>query len=163
MKDKKHHIDLSKTAIKAPFEVEEGYFNDLPQRVQAKMSQPEYGLSFGAFWKLGLSGTVALLAIIMFFVNTPDVNDNVAGLASVTNEELMAYMQEEEISETDFYDLEDAVELALANNLSFNEVELITVEEIESVIDDPIYDEDFIDEEEYLEDLEIEDLESLSF
>jgi hypothetical protein len=93
----KHRLDdIDK---KEQFKVPEGYFEDLPLRIQKRIQQesPIKRRRINA-WSLAMAASLVIIITYVFFIpnNTPTPEEL---LAEVSHEELLAYLDEVEIDE----------------------------------------------------------------
>ncbi|VXD12231.1 hypothetical protein [Marinoscillum sp. 108] len=94
----KNHLDhIDKTSL--PFEVPEGYFDQLPNRISEKVSQAPTATHAAFRWAL-LPAFVVTALVCLVILNTANKPDRSADLlASLTNEEIFFYLENTEISE----------------------------------------------------------------
>jgi len=103
--------DIAKTNI---FEVPEGYFDRLPMRIQAQLEERQVRQPRFA-WKLAVRYALPLVIVgftLVYFLR-PKIHQTEELLASVSNENLIAYLDDSEITSNDL--------LEMAN---FNETEV---------------------------------------
>jgi hypothetical protein len=109
-----------------PFKVPDGYFENLPSRIQSRIGAkaPNQGEeSFATRFKLAYvmpAVVLLLVAIFWFRQNNADPKDTEAILATIPTEALIAYLNEDEISTDD-----------ILQDIEFTDEEL---EEIESEV-----------------------------
>lgn len=125
---------------KGIFTVPDGYFNTLPGKIEAKISNeaPAHGQGFVFRYKLQyVLPVIALLAAgIYWFTGTNKTNDPEALLASVQTEALMAYLNESDLT------TEDILETVEFNSTDLEAIESEVYElsldalPLEDVIDD---------------------------
>lgn len=117
MKHKLKDIDKRKA-----FEVPEGYFEDLPLKIQSRISTKEkskYQIRLPN-WSLALAASVILIVTSIFlFSDTPTSAEDL--LAKIPQEELIAYLDEIELDE---YELADAFPEE-TNSLEFDDVKML--------------------------------------
>jgi hypothetical protein len=87
---------------KQPFTVPEGYFDDLPMRIQARIQKPETHPFWSTNWGLSLKLTVPVLAIgvvaILFWNIPTQSKDPFAKLDTIPSEQLLAYLESDAIT-----------------------------------------------------------------
>jgi hypothetical protein len=87
---------------KQPFTVPEGYFDDLPMRIQARLQKPEAHPFWSTNWGLSLKLTVPVLAIgvvaILFWNIPTQSKDPFAKLDTIPSEQLLAYLESDAIT-----------------------------------------------------------------
>jgi hypothetical protein len=87
---------------KQPFTVPEGYFDDLPMRIQARIQKPEAHPFWSTNWGLSLKLTVPVLAIgvvaILFWNIPTQSKDPFAKLDTIPSEQLLAYLESDAIT-----------------------------------------------------------------
>ncbi|MCX8492080.1 MAG: hypothetical protein ORN54_13545 [Cyclobacteriaceae bacterium] len=95
----KHLDDIPK---KQPFTVPDGYFEDLPMRIQAKIQKterrsfwiPEFNLAL----KFALPVVLVGIISVIVWINLPKTEDALVNLDAVPTEQLLAYLEADEIS-----------------------------------------------------------------
>ncbi len=95
-----HLEELEKKNI---FQVPEGYFDTLPTRIQSRVVKPrwESGWSFGwAGWATGLA-TAVMIVIGFWFFNGNQPGSTETVLAKVSNQELINYLQDSEVTQSE--------------------------------------------------------------
>jgi hypothetical protein len=131
--------DISKKNF---FEVPEGYFDDLPGIIQARIAHqkplPAWRLSWAPTWRYALPVTVLVAAGIFWFksssISIPSTADVEAELSSVPPSQLAIYLDDHELttedlvetvtwSADDLNDLENSVYAAF--DVSHQEIEKI--------------------------------------
>jgi hypothetical protein len=84
-----------------PFKVPEGYFESLPTRIQAR-TQPQEMVSWlpnlGMTLKIAIPVFLIALVSIVIWSNSIEPKDTLAGLDSVSTEQLLAYLESDEIT-----------------------------------------------------------------
>ena len=101
MKYKLEDIDKKET-----FKVPEGYFEDLPMKIQQRISQEEKPQRFSIpSWSLALAASLLLIVTFVFILpgNEPSAEEL---LAEVSQEELVEYLDQLELDE---YDIASAI------------------------------------------------------
>ena len=96
--DMKYKLDdIEKKKV---FDVPEGYFEDLPMKIQKKIESESTSKMAIAWpkWSVALAASLTLIAVFLFVIPSNDVNAEDL-LASVTQEELIAYLDEIELEE----------------------------------------------------------------
>ena len=85
----------------APFKVPEGYFESLPLRIQARI-QPQEKVSwlpnFGMALKIAIPIFLVALVSLVIWSDNIKSNDTLAGLDSVSTEQLLVYLESDEIT-----------------------------------------------------------------
>lgn len=94
----KHKLDdIDKKEV---FQVPEGYFEDLPMRIQKRVDseKPVTRQQFIPKWGLALASSIALIVTFVFVFNNngPSPEDM---LAEVSQDELVAYLEQMELDE----------------------------------------------------------------
>jgi hypothetical protein len=120
------------------FKVPDGYFESLPEKIQARISKPAEHPGFVLRYRLqyALPVIILLTAGIYWFLSIQNPKDAASILASVKTEELIAYLSESELT-TD--DLLEQVELNEEDiqNIESEIYELgFGTEYLEEIIDD---------------------------
>jgi hypothetical protein len=85
------------------FEVPDGYFDRLPMKIQARIESAKPAQAV-AYWRLALRVAVPALVIVFaaaYFLNPKTKSDTGEILASITSENLVAYLDESEVTETE--------------------------------------------------------------
>ena len=96
--DMKYKLDdIEKKKV---FDVPEGYFEDLPMKIQKRIESESTSKMAIAWpkWSVALAASLPLIAVFLFVIPSNDVNAEDL-LASVTQEELIAYLDEIELEE----------------------------------------------------------------
>ena len=96
--DMKYKLDdIEKKKV---FDVPEGYFEDLPMKIQKRIESESTSKMAIAWpkWGVALAASLTLIAVFLFVIPSNDVNAEDL-LASVTQEELIAYLDEIELEE----------------------------------------------------------------
>jgi len=119
---------------KMGFEVPEGYFKDLPMKIQERVQseKKERAPLKIPSWSMAMAASVVVLVSFLVFLNSPNASLEEL-LADVPEEALVAYIEELDL---DTYDLATAFPEA-TNELEFEDIEIMDGLEIEDVsIDD---------------------------
>ncbi|WP_370090544.1 hypothetical protein [Ekhidna sp.] len=138
MKYKLDDIDKRKA-----FKVPEGYFEDLPMKIQQRISEnPQKQPSGAPAWALAMAASVALVIAFIFLFQS-DQSSTEKLLADIPQEELIAYL---DLLEIDEYDLahvmgDDADELLLEDTNVLDGIDLG-----EDAIEDMLLEYDLEDE-----------------
>ncbi len=139
MKHKLDNIDK-----KEVFEVPEGYFEDLPLKIQARIDaeKPKSVVRSVPSWSLAMAASALfVLAFVFIFSDKESTVDDL--LAEVSNEELVAYLDQIDLDEYDiasaFEDDVDALNLEETNVLDGIDME-------DQVLDDVLLEYDLGDE-----------------
>lgn len=124
---------LDEIPKKTLFEAPEGYFEKLPGRIQARISQPEPAPAWGRM-ALRYALPVALIGIAaaVFLINRPALSPEQV-IASIESEQLVAYLEDSEIN-TD--------ELLNSITLDTDELEMLELDALgDMVVDESVMDE----------------------
>ena len=93
---------LDEIPKKQIFTVPDGYFEDLPMRIQARIQTPESKSSWIPEFNLALKFALPVILIgvilVIVWVNLPRTEDALANLDAVPTEQLLAYLEADEIS-----------------------------------------------------------------
>lgn len=129
---------------KADFQVPEGYFEDLPLRIQKQIEteKPQSKSIRVPAWSYALAASV-LLVMSFLFLFDGDQNTAEDMLAEVSEEDLTAYIEEMDL---DAYDLATAFPES-TDELEFDDVEMMEGLELEDQSIDDILLEYNLDEE----------------
>ena len=164
---KPYKINLEEQRIDTPFSVDNEYFDDLPQQVQQKIHGTARKTNFPVFIKYGIaSAMLTIVGIMVFNMNFSNEKNAQTIIASMAQEDLVAYLNEENISSSNPYDIEmeEAMEIAIQENISFSEVELISKDEAEEIVKEEQYDIlENEDTEGLIEELELDYIDDLDF
>jgi hypothetical protein len=106
--------DLSRNNI---FKVPDGYFEKLPAIIQSRVATPERKVWLTPFLKMAMPGAIIVL-LVTIWITSPSGNSIEEQLSEIKTEELLAYLDESELS----------IEL-LTEEISLNETELTGLEE----------------------------------
>ncbi len=94
---------LDEIPKKQIFTVPDGYFEDLPMRIQARIQTPERKSSWIPEFNLALKFALPVVLVgvisVLVWVNLPRTEDALANLDGVPTEQLQAYLETEEIIE----------------------------------------------------------------
>jgi cobalamin biosynthesis protein CbiG len=117
------------------FKVPDGYFDELPTRIQSRVQSVERKTSWvpnlSPAWKLALSIVLVGMISIGVWVNSNKPKDWMAALDTVPAEQLLAYLELEEIT------TEEILENASFSNSTINTLyspEELTPDELEEVV-----------------------------
>lgn len=110
---------LDEISRETPFKVPDGYFDRLPGVIQARIAKPESRLWFTPSLKFAIPVMALLVAFTIWFTNR-EGNSIEQQLNEIQIEQLMAYLEESELSddlmneevtlsEEDLYELEENV------------------------------------------------------
>lgn len=87
---------------KQVFTVPDGYFEDLPMRIQARIQKPESRSSWIPEFNLALKFALPVVLVgvisVVVWINLPKTEDALANLDAVPTEQLLAYLEADEIS-----------------------------------------------------------------
>jgi len=148
-KDKNKEEEIPGMGKKLPFEVPEGYFEELPNRIMARLPEESTRRiawwSQARFWRIAAPALVLVMIAIGYQALAPQTAASAdALLAEASSEELVAFLEQElDASDILHYDLAYTTEDAgLEDNLW------------EGSVEDPSV-------EDYLDDISLDDLEEL--
>jgi hypothetical protein len=110
---------LDDISRETPFKVPDGYFDRLPGIIQARVAKPEPRFWFAPGLKFAMPALALVVALTIWFTNR-DGNSIEEQLNEIQTEQLMAYLEESELSddllneevtlsEEDLYELEENV------------------------------------------------------
>jgi hypothetical protein len=87
---------------KSIFEVPEGYFDQLPMKILARLEKPERTRSVSV-WRFSLRYALPLVVIVftLVYLLRPQSIETEELLASIADEHLVAFLDESEISESE--------------------------------------------------------------
>lgn len=109
---------------KLPFEVPEGYFDTLPGIIQSRVAkQPQEGTPYFRFALQYAIPVVIVAAAALFFLMPEKHQSTESLLASVSTEELVAYLEESDMTTEDLvngYTFDEATLDALEAEVYFN-------------------------------------------
>jgi len=132
---------------KSGFKVPEGYFEDLPMRIQKRIEVE--GSQKSTFripsWSLAMAASILLVISFVFIFNDSEQNANEI-LAEVPEADLIAYLDQVDV---DIYDLASAFPED-SESLQFDELDMVNGLDIEEGFLDGIL-EEYNLEDEYLE------------
>ena len=106
----KKRLRLDEIEKKNPFSVPEGYFENLPQLIQAKIppvTEKEPIIVKSWNWQLTFSSIAAMLVIaVLFWVTLPKMQGNLGNepLSGISDNSIIEYLEEQNIS---YYDLSE--------------------------------------------------------
>jgi hypothetical protein len=87
---------------KQPFTVPDGYFDDLPMRIQARIQAPQTQPFWATNWGLSLKLAIPVLTIgvvaILFWKTPTSSSDPFAKLDTIPSEQLLAYLEEDAVT-----------------------------------------------------------------
>jgi hypothetical protein len=93
---------LDEIPKKQIFTVPDGYFEDLPMRIQARIQTPERKSSWIPEFNLALKFALPIVLFgvisVIVWVNLPKTKDALANLDTIPTEQLLAYLEADEIS-----------------------------------------------------------------
>ncbi len=130
MKEENSHIENMKR--ENIHRVPEGYFEDLPMKIQSRIAEEPKTVSFIPRMQLALYATAAVILIslsLVFFYKTEKPVDY---LAQVSTEDIVDYLQEENISSYEIASVIDVSEL-LEDESYLEELEDFSEEDLESI------------------------------
>ncbi|MBL7852721.1 MAG: hypothetical protein JNN04_17585 [Cyclobacteriaceae bacterium] len=133
---------LDEIPKKLLFEAPEGYFEKLPGRIQARISQPEPEVAWGKMALRYALPVLVLGAAAVFFLTSRPALSPEELIASIDSEQLVAYLEDSEVNTDDLLDaiaLEptevESIELDAMGDFVIDEA---TVEEWVEDIDDSV-------------------------
>ena len=114
--------DLNDIDKKLDYKVPEGYFEDLPMRIQQRIDQEKATRSTFKLpaWSFAMAASIVLI-VTFFFIFNGSENTAESLLAEISEEDLIAYLGELEL---DSYDLASAFP-ETTNELIFEEREML--------------------------------------
>jgi hypothetical protein len=119
---------------KQSFKVPDGYFDDLPMRIQARIQaqeqKPSWSFNFSLALKYALPVLVVGIISVALWNRTPKDEDAFARLDTVPTEQLLAYLESDEIT------TDEIIENASFTNSAINSLyqqEEGSVEELDEV------------------------------
>ena len=132
---------------KSAFKVPEGYFEDLPMRIQKRVESesPQRSTFRLPSWSFAMAASVLLVISFVFIFNTSDQNANEL-LAEVPEADLIAYLDQVDV---DIYDLASTF-TGDSESLQFDELDMLNGLDVEEGSLDSIL-EEYNLEDEYLE------------
>ncbi len=122
---------------KQSFKVPDGYFDDLPTRIQARIQETEKKRSWSWLpapsFTLKLALPVFLVGIISVVVwnNLPSTKDPFAKLDSVPTEQLLAYLESDDITTEEI--IENATFTNATINTLYEQDEKVTAEDLDEL------------------------------
>lgn len=106
---------------KEVFNTPDGYFDSLPTRIQSRIQEKNGGREsrrvFQTGWKLALPAVVLMAMGVFWFTSGDQLNDAESVLASVETTDLVAYLDDSELS------VEELIEAADFNAEDLDEIE----------------------------------------
>lgn len=144
MKNKK--IDIESIERKNIHQVPDGYFDDLPLKIQSRITQREASTPSVFVFIMRLAGglTAAAVIFVLGWYNFPTQNNSLSAdeiLASIQSEDLIEYLYEENISTEDI--LASVDEDFLIDEVDYLETEIMSKslsdEELESIYSEMDY------------------------
>jgi hypothetical protein len=151
MTDKKNHIEkritLNSIEKKEVFKVSEGYFDDLPTRIQNRAIAMEHKSSPGYLISRSLKYALPVIAIIImsiYFGNRFNENnlDVQALLDEVPTSELIAYLSDSDLSTDEILTMIDIDELDI-DGMMDEDIGLLNDVDLDEVLDEyPDYETD---------------------
>ena len=144
MTDKKNHIEkritLDSIEKKAVYNIRNGYFDELPTRIQNRVISTEHRNSPGFILSLSLKYALPVIALIImsiYFVNRFENAelDVQALIDEVTTEQLVAYLNDSDISTDEILGLIDIDELDI-DGMMDEEIGLLNEIELDAVLED---------------------------
>jgi hypothetical protein len=95
---------LDEIPKKTLFEVPDGYFEKLPGRIQARVSQPEPSPAWGSLaLRYALPVVVIGVVAAVLFTRTPEMSPEQV-IAGIESEQLVAYLDDLEVNTDDLLD-----------------------------------------------------------
>ena len=154
MTNKNNHIEkrltLDSIEKKEVFKVSEGYFDNLPTRIQNRVIEREYksrpAYIFSKSLKFALP-VIALIIMSIYFGNRYNDSglDVQAMIDEVSTEQLVAYLSESELSTDEILALIDVEELDIDGMLN-EDIDLLNDIELNDVLEEyPDYEENYND------------------
>ncbi len=128
---------------KESFKVPEGYFEDLPLKIQQRISKEEksHGIRVPG-WSLALAASILLLVTFVFILPSNDASAEEL-LAQISQEEIVAYLDQIELDE---FDIASAIGDEV-NELDFNDTNVLDGVDLEDQsLDDVLIEYDLADE-----------------
>lgn len=128
---------------KESFKVPEGYFEDLPLKIQQRISKEDkkQGIRVPS-WSLALAASILLLVTFVFILPSNDASAEDL-LAQISQEEIVAYLDQIELDE---YDIASAIGDEV-NELDFNDTNVLDGVDLEDqTLDDVLIEYDLADE-----------------
>jgi hypothetical protein len=120
---------------KQSFKVPDGYFDDLPMRIQARIQEadkkPSWIINYGFALKLALPILFVGIVSVVLWNNLSKSEDVFANLDSVPSEQLMAYLELDEITTEEI--IENATFTSSTINSLYEESEELPTEELDEL------------------------------
>ncbi len=116
---------LDEIPKKTLFEVPEGYFDQLPGRIQARISEPEPQVAWG---RLSLRYAMPLIiagAVATFLLTNRPEGTPEEVIASIESEQLVAYLGETEIN------ADDILDAVMLESIEVESLELDAIDDLE--------------------------------
>lgn len=139
---KKKKIDIEQLSRQNIHRVPDGYFDDLPMRIQSRIAdenqKPVRTWQGSLIWQLSAAAVVLIIgAYFVFRMDSTNPNPEEM-LASVSNEEIIQYLEQEDISTLDMSTLVDLDELITEQDLYLDPLSSTDLSDtdLESVYDD---------------------------
>ena len=128
------------------FEVPDGYFDRLPNAIQERIAEQKvsrWSFVFSNSWKFALPAVAAVVVVFfVWFKNDPSIVKPEEMLASISSEELVAYLHGSDISLEELLELSgleevhpDSLHLHVISNFTESEME---VNELEKELENEI-------------------------
>ncbi|XOV95117.1 MAG: hypothetical protein ACFHWX_10480 [Bacteroidota bacterium] len=129
-------IDLNKDKIKAPFKAPDEYFEKLTGKIQERITVPESNPQpyFRLKWVLA-PASILILAIALYFYPQDQTADMDQLLAGITDDQIEAYLELNDISEYEIAQLIDDAEDLVETNDYLEGIEM-DQEDLENLIID---------------------------
>ncbi len=103
---------------KQSFKVPDGYFEDLPMRIQARIQaaekKPSWIANYSLVWKFALPLLLVGIISATVWYNVSEPKDSFSNLDTVPTEQLLAYLESDDIT------TEEIIENARFTNASIN-------------------------------------------
>lgn len=129
-------IDLNKDKFKAPYKVPEDYFDKLTSNIQERIAQPTPERVVEIQWKWALApALVFMLAIGLYFFAGDSAPNMDQLLADVTDEQIEAYLELNDVSEYELAMLLDYSDAATETDDFLEGIEINT-DDLEMLIID---------------------------
>ena len=106
----KNEIKLDQIKKADPFHAPEGYFNELPAEIEARISKEAHGLrgkSLSLYETLGYAAAAAVAVVLTFTqIQSPEKASSQQLLSKIPDEELISYLEFEGIADADLVDVQ---------------------------------------------------------
>jgi len=124
------------------FEVPEGYFDRLPMKIQARVETGRETFSI-PLWHIAVRYALPIIVVgfSLFYFFKPESNNVEDLLTSISNEHLMAFLDESDISENDLLEManfNDSDADSLSQHLNDNLLGDFDVNEFKSVLENEL-------------------------